>query len=163
MEGSEMSQAAAVEQSAPTANSSATTPDRYDLHGKRISISYIPDVVIGPISTDGPVRFVYQDDVQTLKFTGDDIRTNDVPDLGTVVSVTIGKTFDMGYTSFSVLIPHVTLTPQFGLSAAVSTVGITTVHRELLALGHPQAQNYNPTRLRGTAAKLTTVPLAVQD
>jgi len=92
-----MSQAAAtVEQAAPAASTTSTTPDRYDLHGKRISISYIPEAVIGPIPTDGPVRFVYQDDVQTLKFTADDIRAVDVPDLGTVVSVNIGKTIDTG-------------------------------------------------------------------
>lgn len=158
-----MSPAAAVEQSAPAAGSSTTTPDRYDLHGKQISISYIPEAVIGPVPTDGPVRFVYQDDLQTLKFIGADIRTVDVPDLGTVVSVTIGKTIDTGYTSFSVLIPRVTLTPQLGLSAAVSTVGVTTEHRELLAFGHPQTQTYSTTRLRGTAAKLRIVPLTGQD
>ena len=143
--------ASTVDQPAPVGNSSTTTtPDRYDLHGKRISISYIPEAVIGPVTTDDPVRFVYQDDLQTLKFTGDAIRTVDVPDLGTVVSVTIGKTIDSGYTSFSVLIPHVTLTPQLSLSAAVATVGVTTVHRELMAFGQPQTQTYSSTRLRGT-------------
>ena len=154
-----MSQATAtVQQPAPADHT--TTPDRYDLHGKRISISYIPDVVIGPIPTDGPVRFFYQDDRQTLKFTRDEIRAVDVPDLGTFVSVTIGKAIDTGYTSFSVLIPQITLTPQPGLSAPVSTVGITTIHRQLLAFGHPQTQTYNSTRLHGTAGRLPIIPLA---
>ena len=41
-------------------------------------------------------------------FTGNDIRVMEVPDLGTLVSVTIHTTIDSGSTTFTVLLPALT-------------------------------------------------------
>lgn len=62
-------------------------------------------------------------------FTGNDIRVMEVPDLGTLVSVTIHTTIDSGSTTFTVLLPRVNLPAPPALSAAVpvTTDGITTL------------------------------------
>lgn len=109
---------------------------------------YLGPLIVG----EGPVRFTYQDAHHSLIFRGDEVRTVDVPDLGTIVSVTLIRTVDLGYTSFSLLVPQVTLPPQLTASATISTDGITTVHRTFLAaLGHAQTETYALTRLTGTA------------
>ncbi|HZE26834.1 MAG TPA: hypothetical protein VE083_05580 [Terriglobales bacterium] len=64
-----------------------------------------------------------------LNFSGDKIRKVDVPDVGTIGSVTLALTIDAGSTTFRVLIPQVELRNQIGASAFICTDGITTVHR----------------------------------
>jgi hypothetical protein len=87
-----------------------------------------------------------------MSFYGEEARTFAVPDLGTVVSVTIVKTVDTGYTSFSLLIPDVDL-PADPSSVSINTEGITTIHRIFVArIGHPQSESYTVTPLNGTAA-----------
>ena len=129
------------------------TPNQYHLHGDCITVSYFPDG-FGPVTTTaGPIRFTYQDAYHSLIFRGDEVRTVDVPDLGTIVSVTLIRAIDLGSTSFSLLVPHVTLPAQLPASATVTTDGITTVHRTFLgAIGHAQTETYTFTRLTGTAA-----------
>jgi hypothetical protein len=57
-----------------------------------------------------------------------------VPDLGTLVSVTIVPTVDASFTTFSVLLPQVILLQQGPMtSTPVSTEGIQTTHTGLLA------------------------------
>ena len=86
-----------------------------------------------------------------MAFYGDEVRTVEVPDLGTVISVTIVETVDTGYTSFSLLIPDVDL-PTDQSSVFIHTEGITTVHRIFVALiGHPQSETYTVSSLNGTA------------
>jgi hypothetical protein len=80
------------------------------------------------------------------------VRTVEVPDLGTVISVTIVETVDTGYTSFSLPVPDVAL-PADQSSVFIHTEGITTVHRIFAALiAHPQSKMYTVTPLNGTAA-----------
>lgn len=145
--------ATAATTAGPTPDSGAAppgTPNQYHLQGGGITVSYLPDG-FGPLTTAGPVRFTYQDAHHSLVFHGDEVRTVEVPDLGTIVSVTLIRTIDIGYTSFSVLLPHVTL-PQPAAAAPITTDGITTVHRTFLAaLGHAQTQTYTLTPLTGTA------------
>lgn len=129
-----------------------TSPNQYHLYGPGISVAYYPDG-FGPIVAGrGPLHVVYQDAFRSLSFHGDEARIVQVPDLGTLVSVTIVRTVDTGFTSFSLLIPDIDLPTEQG-SIFINTEGITTVHRIFVALiGHPQSETYTVTSLNGTAA-----------
>lgn len=130
------------------------SPDHYALAGGGISIVYLPT------GAGGQAHLEYQDSQRTLNFTGDQIRTVHVPDLGTVVSVTLMLTIDAGSTTFSFLLPDVSLRNQLGASAFIRTEGITTVHRfsiiQQFNLG--QHEHYTVTPLTGTAS-LVIIPL----
>ncbi len=140
--------------SAAPAAQSFTAPDHYELSGGGISITYLP------VGAGGLAHFQYQDGQRTLNFTGDQIRKVEVPDLGTVVSVTLTITVDSGSTTFSVLIPQTTLQNTTGSSAHIRTEGITTVHRFSLvpAFNIGQDEIYTVTRLRGSASNVI-IPL----
>ena len=111
---------------------------------------------LGPIRQgDEPPHLTYHDSHRTLSFHGDEIRSVDVPDLGTVVSVTIVPTVDAGSTTFTLLLPRVNIASQGPLtSVPVSTEGITTVHAGPFGppIGHAQEEFYTVTPLTGTAA-----------
>jgi hypothetical protein len=129
-------------------------PNHYQLSGGGISITYLP------VGAGGLAHLLYQDTQRTLNFTGDQIRSVEVPDLGTVVSVTLMITVDSGSTTFSMLIPKVTLQNTTGASAHIHSEGITTVHRFSLVpmfdLG--QDELYTVTAMRGTASSVI-IPL----
>ena len=87
-------------------------------------------------------------------FTGSEIRLVEVPDLGTLVSVTILLTIDSGSTTFTLLLPRVHLpAPALPALVPVTTQGITTGHRfsVLPPLQHGQQEFYTVTPLQGTA------------
>ena len=129
-----------------------TSPNQYHLNGGGVSVSYYPDGFGPPIEGRGSLRLVYQDVHQSKSFYDNDVRTVTVPDLGTVVSVTLVMTVDTGSTTFSLLVPDVDL-PEGQSSVFIDTEGITTVHRIFVALiGHPQSETYSVTELCGTAA-----------
>jgi hypothetical protein len=128
-----------------------SVPNQYYLHGGGMSVSYYP-AGFGPLTEDGPLHLVYQDAHLSQAFRGDEVRTVDVADLGTIVSVTLVMTVDIGSTTFSLLVPDVQL-PEQQNSVFIHTDGITTVHRAFAALiGHPQRETYTVTALSGTAA-----------
>lgn len=131
----------------------AQAPNQYHLQGGGISISYFPGGE-GPIRLDqGPLVLSYQDAHQSRAFFADEVRTVEVADLGTVVSVTLVLTVDMGSTTFSLLIPQVQLPEQPDASVFIQTEGITTAHRLFLGLiGGAQQETYTVTALYGTAA-----------
>ena len=81
-----------------------------------------------------------------------------MPDLGTVVSVTLLMTVDTGSTTFSVLLPPVNLPNQLGASVPIYTDGITTAHHLFPVLNQGQRARYTVTPLRGTASNVI-VPL----
>jgi len=138
---------------APTAQA-FTAPDHYQLSGGGISITYLP------IGAGGLGHLQYQDSLRTLNFSGDQIRTVEVPDIGSIVSVTLIMTVDSGSTTFSVLIPKTTLQSKVGSSAHIRTEGITTVHRFSLlpAANLGQDELYTVTSLHGTASDVI-IPL----
>ncbi|HKE22704.1 MAG TPA: hypothetical protein VKB88_09965 [Bryobacteraceae bacterium] len=138
---------------APIAQS-FTSPDHYQLSGGGISVTYLP------VGVGGLAHLQYQDGQRTISFTGDQVRKVDVPDLGTIVSVTLALTVDSGSTTFSVLIPKTTLVSTIGSSAPIYTEGITTVHRFSLvpALDLGQDELYTVTHLTGTASNII-IPL----
>jgi hypothetical protein len=120
-------------------------PNLYDLHGYQLHITY------STTSIDGKPRFQYQDQFQTLQFSGDQIRTVD-SEIGTLVTVTIRLTPDLGSTSFTLLVPQVNLNQS--LQSQITTFGITTLHRFSIApqLDLGQTEHYTVVELSGTAA-----------
>ena len=97
----------------------------------------------------------YQDSHLVLDFAGDAIRIVEVPDVGTLVSVTIVMTIDSGSTTFTVLLPLVNLPapPLLPAWVPVTTEGITTGHHFSLlrVFQHGQQEHYTVTRLTGVA------------
>jgi hypothetical protein len=72
-------------------------------------------------------------------------------DAGTLVSVTIVKTVDTGSTSFSLIIPRVTL--QNGQPAHIRTMGVIALHRLTVDTPiHGQLDTYHLHHLSGTAS-----------
>lgn len=138
--------------SAAASTAALASPNQYHLHGGGIAVSYVP-LGFGPVTPSGEGRFTYQDAHRSLNFNGNAIRVVDVPDLGTIVSVTIVPTVDVGDTTFSLLVPQVMLPQHVGASAFIKTKGITTVHRILAgAIGVAQRETYTVNQLSGTAA-----------
>jgi len=107
-------------------------------------------VVYASTGLAGQPQLTYQDPQLSLQFSGGDIRRVE-SDVGTLVSVTIIKTVDTGSTSFSVLIPRVTL--QNGQPAHIRTAGVTTLHRLTVDTpAHGQLDTYQLHHLSGTAS-----------
>ncbi len=125
------------------------TPDLYVLSGGGIQVHY------ATTGFAGQPHFTYHDAFRTLTFTGNQIRVVPVPDLGTLVSVTIVMTVDSGSTTFSLLLPAVQLATGAGPgSVSISTDGITTMHRFSVVpvLNHGQREFYTVTPMTGTAS-----------
>jgi hypothetical protein len=78
--------------------------------------SFIGQPILNLTQSPGPIRH----------FSGSQIRTTNT-DIGTLVTVTTHITVDTGSTSFSVLIPAITLTAVAD-SKAFATEGIVTSH-----------------------------------
>jgi hypothetical protein len=123
------------------------SPNFYELAGGGISVSYIPS------GAGGQAFFTYHDGNRTLSLHGAEVHRVEVPNLGSVVSVTTVPTVDNGFTTFSILIPAVNLPNQRGALAPITSEGITTVHRFSLvpALNGGQRECYTVTEMRGTA------------
>ena len=129
------------------------TPNLYQLAGDGIDFSYRTEGLRAPFVK-------YQDALRTLTFAGDQVRVVDVPDLGTLVSVTLLLTPDAGSTTFSVLLPQVNLPNHPGTSEPMRTQGITTVHKVSIApqFDIGQREFYAAAPLKGSASR-TIVPL----
>lgn len=128
-------------------------PNLWTLSGGGILVRYSTEPIIF-----GGTHFSYQDGQQpTLTFSGNDIRTVEVADIGLLVSVTIIRTVDTGSTSFTLLLPRVNIVQQGPVSSAhVSTKGIRTVHAGPFSppfpFGHGQQDFYSVIDLTGTAS-----------
>jgi hypothetical protein len=121
------------------------TPNLFRLHGHNMQITYSTS------GFDGKPHLQYHDPFQTLHFSGDQIRAVNT-EIGTSVTVTTRKTTDSGSTTFTLMVPRVTL----GTSEVtdIATIGITTIHRFSIVQEFNQGQldSYDVTELRGTAA-----------
>lgn len=128
------------------------TPNQFHLHGSHITVSYYPDG-FGPIEADeGPTVLTYHDPHRSLTFRAKEVRTVEVPDVGTIVSVTLLLTVDAGSTTFSLVVPAVAI-PQNESSVTIHTDAITTAHHfSIGGFGFPQRETYSVTALTGTAA-----------
>jgi hypothetical protein len=123
-------------------------PTTWNLVGGGIQVRY---------STGGP-NLHYQDSHQTRDYGGNQIRVVDVPDLGTLVSVTLSLQIDTGSTTFTVLLPPVNLPPPPALPVfvPVATDAVTTIHHlspsPIEGFQHGQQNSYSVTTLSGEAA-----------
>ena len=119
-------------------------PNQYDLRGRGVTISY------SVTSISGKPLLTFKKGRQTLNFGGDEIGLLDSI-IGSLVTVTIAKTVDRGFTTFSFLLPQIQLTSA-SARQAFQTIGITTVHKTTIAgpiIG--VQQTYKSVQLRGTA------------
>lgn len=116
----------------------------YNSKGEKVSVNYSTS------SFTGKPLFNYQEQKETLNFTGNEIRTVDT-EIGTLVTVTIKKTVDTGNTTFTLLIPRVNLGNN--IEAKVATKGIITTNRfsVIPQFNQGQQQTYTTINLRGTA------------
>ncbi|MFN6540289.1 MAG: hypothetical protein RM021_028615 [Nostoc sp. EkiNYC01] len=122
----------------------APTPNLYELQGQNVNVTY------STTSFDGTPRLNYKDQQRTLQFVGDQIRTAKV-EIGTLVTVTLYKTRDNGYVTFSLLLPPVNLGQ--GNESKIVTKGITTVNRfsKIYESQQGQTKFYTIIPLSGTA------------
>jgi len=119
--------------------------NHFSLSGGHIHVDY------ASTSFTSQPRLTYHDPVRNLSFSGADIRTVAVADIGTIVSITLSITPDVGSTTFSVLIPRVIVSGPGG-SNPVATEGLTTTHSTPFAPQIPgQREKYRVVRLTGTA------------
>lgn len=119
------------------------SPNLYHLSGHHLHVTYSTS------SIDGKPILSYQDSHQSKSFKGDQIRTVEC-DLGTLVSVTLHVTVDVGSTTFSLFIPRMRIAQ--GESASVRTDCVTTLHSMPFApVVHGQLDTYTVVTLHGTA------------
>jgi hypothetical protein len=137
----------------PSRDSAFASPNLYQLAGSGIHVTFRTQGFRAPF-------FTYQDDQRSLSFSGEQVRLVHVPDLGTVVSVTLMLTVDSGSTTFSLVLPRVNLPTQLRASEPVHTIAVITVHQISIAPQFDLGQRdfYKPVFLTG-AASLATVPL----
>ncbi|MGY3317457.1 hypothetical protein [Arthrobacter sp. TE12232] len=116
----------------------------YTLSGKGIQVTFFST------GLDGQPSLSYHDTHLAKTFKGEEIRL--VPaENGQLASVSRETSTDLGYTSFTLLVPRVNLIP--GQNAHITTLGITGTHRLTIttpALG--QLDSYEVTRFSGTAS-----------
>jgi hypothetical protein len=119
-------------------------PNLYHLSGDGIHVTYATETFIGK------PQLTYQDAHGTKHFIGDQIKV-EPSRAGTLVTVVLQMTPDAGSTTFTLLIPRVTLGVTD--SASVQTIGIVTVHKFWLG-GIPIGQDdlYTVHKLEGTAS-----------
>jgi hypothetical protein len=131
---------------APLASQQA---NNFSLSGGYIHVDY------SSTSINGQPRLTYQDPFRNLSFAGPDIRRVGVEDIGTIVSVTLNITVDVGSTTFSILIPSVIVPAGSGASSPVTTEGVTTIHRTPFVPQIPgQREVYSVVQLTGVASHL---------
>ena len=119
----------------------------YDLYGTNLRVTY------SSTGIDGKPHFLYQDQTQALSFTGDEIRTAK-SEIGTLVTVSISRTVDTGFTSFTLVVPSVDLDQS--RQATITTLGITTMHRAgpIASLFHGQTETSTAVSLSGVARQV---------
>jgi hypothetical protein len=119
-------------------------PNLYDLKGVGVTVSYSTS------SISGEPRLSFKKGRMELNFAGDEITAFETS-IGTVVTVTIGKTVDRGFTTFSILLPSISLANS-AAKQAFRTLGITTAHTTSIAGPAKGAQEtYKALQLRGSA------------
>lgn len=125
-------------------------PNLYDLKGVGVTFSYSTS------SIGGQPRLSFKKHRLELNFAGDEI-TSQATSIGTLVTVTIAKTVDRGFTTFSVLLPDIALADP-AARQSVRTFGITTAHITNIA-GPPTGvqETYKVLPLRGSAKSVKFV------
>lgn len=121
-----------------------TEPNLYDLKGVGVTISYTTT------SINGQPRLNFKKGRLELNFEGDEILALETS-IGILVTVTIAKSVDRAFTTFSLLLPQISLATA-AAKQAFRTLGITTVHITNIA-GPVKGvrETYKTLPLRGSA------------
>lgn len=122
-------------------------PNQYDLQGTGITIGYSTS------SIAGRPQFTLKKGRQTHSFSGDQIDTLDTR-IGTLLTVTLAQVPDKETTTFSLLLPAISLATSSS-KQAFSTIGVTTVHKTSItgSVKGPR-QTYKTVALRGSAQQV---------
>ena len=123
----------------------ADQPNLFSLTGHGVSVT------LSLSGIDGKPLLTYHDSVRAQNFSADEITFEDSEGLVRTATVTIVRTVDVGFTTFTVLLPEI------NESAAgphpVSTLGITALHATpLIRIGRQQLTDYHVVPLHGTAS-----------
>jgi hypothetical protein len=110
------------------------------------------EVTFTTTSITSDPRLNYRDREQVRNFSGEDISIVEVPNLGSVATVTLAPDADAGSTTFSLVVPKVLL--QIGGEAPVTTFAVTSVHTvfRIPSANEGQRDTYEVIRLEGTAS-----------
>ncbi len=129
-----------------SAREDGTPPTVYDVTGSGLHVTYSTG------AGDGKPHLTFVGPRGTVEFSGDEIRTVQTPDLGTLVSVTTMRTIDSGSTTFTLVVPPVVLEPP-ETEASIEILGITTAHRFTVVRRFNRGQRacYSQVVLSGTA------------
>jgi hypothetical protein len=125
--------------------------NQFHLHGGALTVSYFP-LGEGPvIAGKGRTTLVYQDAQGTRTYGSQELKVESTA-IGTLVTATLHIIPDLGTTTFTLLVPAVSLGPS--TSVPIRTEGITTLHRSFLIgpFGPAQRETYSLTALSGTAS-----------
>lgn len=129
-------------------------PNRYELKGGETTVSYSTD------SLAGQPRLTYANGQQSQSFSGDQIRSLST-EIGTLVTVSLTRSVDIGFTSFSLLVPDIELAadqPQ-----QFKTTGIVTRHKGPDTVPATGArETYEFVHLHGTASLVFSVAAEAQ-
>ena len=122
----------------------ANAANLYVLSGPGLHISY------STTSIAGVPQFHYQDGTQSHSFSGPQIKT-EATAIGTLVTVVTRMTVDTGSTTFTLVVPPVTLPASN--TTSIATFGVTTVHRFSIIKAFMVGQDdlYTVKQLSGTA------------
>ena len=121
-----------------------TTPNLFNLSGEGITVTY------STTSIDGKPRFTFTRGQKTLSFSGDQIESISINNVGTLVSVVIANIPDKSVTTFSILLPAIRL--QSSKKQAFRTIGVITESKTTIAGPPPGVQQtYKIVALRGSA------------
>jgi hypothetical protein len=132
------------------ASQNFVSPNEWNLSGGGLLIQYStnPDIFGGRV-----LRYQHANTSQT--FTGGEVKTADVPGLGSTATVTLVQTVDAGSTDFTLVLPRVNIVQSGPVSTvSVITDGITVMHSGPLGpvFGQGQQDVYQVVQLTGTAS-----------
>jgi hypothetical protein len=120
----------------------ANQPNQFELSGGGIHVTF------STTSFSGKPLFNYHDSRQSKNFSGDEIKTEESA-LGMLATVFLQQTADSGSTSFTLIVPDVSLPPSD--VANIRTEGITTLHRSSIIPILGQTEFYTVHPMHGTA------------
>lgn len=116
-----------------------------------------PGVDPDPANPPPAATFRYQDSIQVLSFSGDQI-TDQSTAVGRLLTVTLVPTVDQGSTLFSLVLPTA-VEPAAGALTPISTFGITTRNAGPMTVPPPsQAMQYTTMDLTGTLSTSQVLP-----
>jgi hypothetical protein len=137
----------------PTADNEPLQANSFELTGEHRRITY------DRTTFTGQPQLTYHDDKQPDldgTFTGDEIRSLDSEDTGSMVSVTLRARPDLDTLNLTLLVPDVNL--QDGAARSISTLAILITHHTTIGgpnLVEGPLQTYEVVALEGTARFVT--------